>query len=166
MATEKLYFKKLRGSIHLDDGTWVTLEEGDEVPANADKDELARWQRDDIDAVGTKAELQAEQNAREAALNTAGDGVPADGTDPTPPRQRPTPAGPDLELLGGYDDTELAGLWTSNPPNVKDVLATVGDNATLAQKALDAENTATKGDPRTTLKDGLEKVISGSAGGS
>lgn len=71
----------------------------------------------------------------------------------------------DLEQLGSYDAATLAALWEAKPPTVRAVLAAVGDDAELAQRALDAELGAMKGDPRVTLQTGLDKVISGSVEG-
>jgi hypothetical protein len=69
----------------------------------------------------------------------------------------------ELDQLAGYDPAELVTLWAARKPKVTDVLAAVGDSKELAQKALDAENGATKQDPRATLKAGLDKVITAEA---
>jgi hypothetical protein len=49
--------------------------------------------------------------------------------------------------------------WMERQQKVSDVLAMVGTNPELAQAALDAEVSVTGGEPRKSLKEGLEKVI-------
>lgn len=58
-------------------------------------------------------------------------------------------------------DSELDELLKQG---VKQILDTVGDDKELAERVLTAEQAASKGDPRSTLVEGLEKVIQGGDG--
>lgn len=49
--------------------------------------------------------------------------------------------------------------WMEGNRKVSEVLAMVGSDPELAQAALEAEGSVTGGEPRATLKAGLEKVI-------
>lgn len=55
-------------------------------------------------------------------------------------------------LLGKYDDQ-------SAKPTVDDVLAAVDDDAALAGRMIEAEQHASGGQPRTSLIEGLQKVV-------
>lgn len=54
-------------------------------------------------------------------------------------------------------------LAAPKPPKVSEVLAQVGDDPEAAQAALDAEQA--RENPRTTLVDGLQKIIDAATGG-
>jgi hypothetical protein len=66
-----------------------------------------------------------------------------------------------LNDIGLLSDEQLALMWEDKAPKVADLLQAVGENPELAQRVLDAETKATAGDPRATLKSGLDKVIHG-----
>lgn len=68
-----------------------------------------------------------------------------------------------LNDIGLLSDEQLALMWEDKPPKVADLLAAVGENAELAQRVLDIETRAAgeDGEPRATLKKGLDKVIGG-----
>lgn len=86
-------------------------------------------------------------------------GEEAKATSQQAPKGEPAKVALDLEKLADYDASELAGLWAKKPPTVAAVLEAVGTDGDLAEKALAAENTATKGDGRATLVPALQKVI-------
>lgn len=130
----------------------VNLHRGDPVPDDLAPGELDRLKAQD--AVGTPADVArvGSRTTERAAAETAAEQTSA----PEPEL--------DLDRLGEYDTVELAKLWGSSQPKVKDVLEKVGDNPELAQRALDAEKSATGGDGRVTLVEGLQKVVAGTGG--
>lgn len=117
---------------------------GDDLPTNLAPGELDRLQR--IGAVGDGANPVAR----------AVEGEPAAAT--------PEPQALDLGKIGEASDEELAGLYKQpSPPTVKALLEAVGADVDLAKRVLVAEKEALKGDVRTSLVKGLEKVIAAAA---
>lgn len=127
----------------------VLLSRGDDLPDDLADGELDRLKS--LKAVGT-----AEEVAR------FGSAVQSSAPEPEPAAEEPA-AELDLARLGEYDQAELNALWASGAPKVSDVVAAVGDDKALAQKALDAENSLTSGDVRSTLVPQLEKVLNAGA---
>lgn len=110
---------------------------------------LAAGELDRLDRIGALVNVD-DPTGTEVAIKNA----MATGAQPPAPDEQL-----DLNQLGSYDDAKLAALWEAKPPKVSDVIAAVGDSPELAQKALNAESGANKGDVRATLKRGLDKVI-------
>lgn len=71
------------------------------------------------------------------------------------------------ESSGDESDGELSGKTTEelgewireNGPTVNDLLQAANDDPDLAERLIDAENLATNNDPRTTLIEGLAKIM-------
>lgn len=121
----------------------VSFNRGDEVPANISKQELERLRANG--AVGTPEEVAA------VGLRAL------EGTTPEPAATTPVEDAGALNLAAMSDD-QLAALWEEKPPTVGELTDAVGDDPALAQRVLDAETTAAKGDPRVTLVEAMEKV--------
>lgn len=58
-------------------------------------------------------------------------------------------------------DDELDEWFQSQSPTVSDVVEAAGDDPENAQRLLAAENRNTGNDPRSTLVEGLQKIIDG-----
>jgi hypothetical protein len=133
----------------------VFLSRGDDLPDHLAAGEVERLKQ--LDAVGTAKEVERfGDGVRSSAPTPEVSAEPAGGGDPE------TLA---LDKLGEYEQAQLNELWKAASPKVADVIAAVGDDKELAQKALDAEKFATSGDARSTLKSGLEKVLSAEPAG-
>lgn len=169
--SEKLIFAHLRGTVRtveeqVVDGVkkdvqrMVALLEGDPLPATVPADELERLKK-----MGAVVKPGEPTNSEKAMAAAAAGKTPAEITGTGTGGGDGKPATLDLAKLAEYADGELAQLWASKAPKVSDVLEAVGADVELAKKALAAESAATKNDPRKTLKEGLDKVISASAGG-
>jgi hypothetical protein len=61
--------------------------------------------------------------------------------------------------VNDVSDDELNLWFQEQSPTVKQVLDAVGDDPGAAQRAKDAEETATEGEPRVTLIDDLDAII-------
>jgi hypothetical protein len=57
-------------------------------------------------------------------------------------------------------DAEIAAWISEAKPNAPDTVAAAIDDATLAQRILDAENVARAGSPRKSVVEGLDTIIS------
>lgn len=116
-----------------------------------------------VDSEYTLADGELERLERHSALVGPTDPTGTEVALKSAEEQGASPAVPpeqlDLAKLGSYDDATLAALWERSQPKVSDVIAAVGDDAALAQKALTAESGANKGDIRVTLQRGLDKVL-------
>lgn len=66
-----------------------------------------------------------------------------------------------LDEIGLMTDDQLNDLFAASKPAAKDLLAAVGDDATLAKRVLDAENSS--GSIRVTLVKDLSKIIDAEA---
>ena len=125
----------------------IFLSRGDELPKNLADGEKERLEAQG--ALGTDADLDALENRMR-------------GIEPAPdaPADAPPAVSVDHDTLAGMNDADLAKWVESEKPKVADLVAAVGDDADLAGRVLAAESAATKGDPRSTLKSALDKVVS------
>lgn len=141
----------------------VFLEKGDDLPDHLADGEVERLQALVPPAVGTQADL----DYFEARLRNDDSPVPLwaqaqtsyPGTIDEAPSAKAAKAAAELGNLGELSDAQLVELYAGKPPTVQSLLAAVGDDKELAARVLQAEETATKGDPRSSLKAGLDKVI-------
>lgn len=94
---------------------------------------------------GETIELSEDEAARGDALDAFGTG-------------KETEESAAIEVAG-MDDEELVTWIEENDPTVQDVVDASAGNGALAQRLLDAETSATGGDPRKGVVKGLAAVI-------
>ncbi len=162
----KLYFRMLSGSVRMKTGSPKLLKRGMVVPDGLADGELQRLK--DRGAVVTEAAWNAgekqphhlrpphrgqmvDPRAAGAAQAKATEAATDAGTLPDPDAPMPP--------LGELDDAALRALWDSKPPLVSDLVEAVGDDAELAMRVMEAEETASGGQPRKTLMAQLNEVI-------
>lgn len=149
------------------DGHRVTLDRGDEIPEGIEQADFDRL--NGRGSIVTRAEL-----ARQAAARAGKISQPADATPAEPAAAEPDTsagAGGDKPLdVSSADASALAGWIKDQRVTVADLVAAAGEDKGLAQRLLDAEGSATDGNPRPTAVKGLEAIIAAepdtSAGGT
>lgn len=147
MSDTQFVFRKLAGTVRaVVDGVekGVQLTKGDPIPEGILPDELEKLKR--LGAVGRKGAVRV-IDAVAPTVEAVQEAVPS--------------AALDLSALSTVSDEALsAGIGSVG---VKKLLEAVGSDAALASRVLAAEQTATKGDTRSSLVKGLEKVIAAGA---
>lgn len=132
----------------------VYIERGAELPDNIVAGEEDRLR--ELDAVGSAAEV-------DEYLRRLADPAAAGEADRAAASARLAlqvgDAGPlDPANLAAATDQQLAAWIRDESPTIDAVADAVGDDPALAARVLEAENTATGGDPRAGLVTKLEKV--------
>jgi hypothetical protein len=74
------------------------------------------------------------------------------------------PVSPEGYSAQGRSASEVASWIESEKPNAADTVAAAGDDPDTAAVVLEAESTATKGDPRASVEKPLQKIIDQGAG--
>lgn len=155
MAGQKLYLLAHLGTIRVlaetPDGdvveTGLHLERGAEIPDNVTSEDLERLKR--TGAVGGEDEL-----ARIQAGPAEDDGTSDALADALKPET------PDLAQLASLSPDEVVAAIEGGA-TVGELVKAIGGDPELATKVLDAEKTATKGDPRKTLLKALAPITEG-----
>lgn len=128
------------------------ISDGQTLPGNLAPGELERLQA--LGVVREKGVIAATETP--APKKPTKNRKPAPAKE-TPPADPAAPSGLDLDNLAeATDDDLLAGVGQVGETAL---IAAVGADADLARRVLEAENLATKQDPRAGLVDELDKVI-------
>jgi hypothetical protein len=149
----------------------VILQKGEPLPENLADGEIDRLLSLDPPAIGRKAAVSVIESTRPSSSSSAGSVKVKQTAAKRPAAKKPAArkqavkAKTDLGKLAELAEADLVKLITDEAPGVNKLLAAVGTDREVAQRLLAAETTATSGEPRKGLVEGLEKVIAAAAGG-